>query len=727
MKKRRLCTILLPVFLWLLCTGVYREEKEIPCTFQDGTRLTAEGIIYEIQTKENQQIIYIKNISISDNNHSLSEKSADKKAKMKIELQNKVPLQIGNRIQVQGICQNFSKAKNDGAFDAQKFYARQDMLCTLKKAELRKKNNSIQYMGEACRIVKETCKKILRRLMKTEEAGVLESILLGDRTDLDADIRDLYQKNGIIHVLAISGLHVSLMGTTLFQFLRKRRLGFTMSACLSGVLIWMYGMMTGFPTSATRAILMFMLFLGAQITGRTVDLPTSMAVAGWCMLMKDTRLLFQSGFLLSYAAVGGVAAAQALPQKNKYAEALKVSIMTWLTTLPLTAYFYYQVPMYGVMLNLFVIPSMSVMILLGAAGILVGSISTVAGTFVLAPVHYLLQITFFLCRQCRKLPGAVWTTGRPAIWQMLLYYLIICFMLTFLPKMKKIDLIKTAFGIILGIGILNYRSAKGLSVTFLDVGQGDGICIQTEKRHAWMVDGGSSTTNRLADICLEPYLNYWGISEVEGWIVSHFDMDHVSGLLQILESYRRGFTGKNCNGITIKRILIPDIEEEEDLQKQIMTLAGKYGIPVSRCAAGDQIEQDNMKLAVLNPVSGMHYSSGNAASMAVRLAYQDFSALLTGDLEEEGEEELLEQKIEPVKVLKVAHHGSRNSSSEEFLREAGGKVAVISCGFQNSYGHPHPELVQRLKKMGYQILRTDQDGMVRFRVKKGVSYGNGKE
>lgn len=722
MRKRKLCMICLPVIVWLLMTGIWdmREFGKILHPWQEGSSLTVTGIVYRSEIKEDRQSIYLKNISIDSNSATSNPAvSAGKTIRLKAELNKVTELQIGNQVQVTGICQYFSRAENDGGFDAEQYYASKDIVMQLKKAKIQKRKGSVDWLGESCRILKRKAGVILRKSLSSEEAGVMESLLLGEKSGLDEEIKELYQKNGIIHVLAISGLHVSVIGMSLFHFLRKRRLGFVTASVLSGIWIWFYAEMTGFSVSSVRAMLMFFLFLGAQILGRTYDLVTAMTVAGVLMLLRDPGLAVQSGFLLSYAAVAGVAASQALPETHRLLSPLKVSILTWLMTLPVTAYFYYQVPMYGIILNLFVVPSMSLIMMSGIGGILAGALSTAAGTFILAPVHYLLQITFALCRFCGKLPGAVWITGKPALWEAGCYYLILILLFVFLLKKRKIDLIKSTFGIILGLGILCYRGARNWSITFLSVGQGDGICIQTEQGHVWMVDGGSTTKKNLAKYCLEPYLKYWGIREVDGWMISHFDQDHVSGLIEILESYEKGWNQKNRNGITVKRILIPDLIQEEDLERQIRDLAGKLQIPVLRCKKLDKIEQDGMQIEVCSPIARFPYENQNEGSMTVKVSYQDFSVLLTGDLEGEGEKQLLESGIEPVDVLKVAHHGSRNSSSEEILKAIGGKQAVISCGKGNRYGHPHQELLDRLKKSGYQIRRTDLEGMIRFTLKKG--------
>ena len=733
----------LPVLLWFLMMAALKQWKqdESSLPWREGTMLEVTGRIEQIQTKEKKQTLILKNISgitilthdkssdndsnhtkeknyITDSENGAMAKLTDTISGIKVQMQQPAKLKIGNRVTVAGEVQYFAGSENEGEFDTRQYYAMQKIDFLLKKGEILTGNGAVDLLRESCHIVKEKGKSILESLMDAEEAGVMEALLLGEKDNLDPEIRSLYQKNGIVHVLAISGLHISMIGMTLFHFLRKMRLGFGSAAVLSGTLIWLYGVLTGFPVSAIRAILMFFLFLGSQVLGRTYDILVAMTVSGVCMLFQKPELLTQSGFLLSYSAVAGVAAAGLLPGKHLSLDALKISIVTWLTTAPIVAWFYYQIPIYGIFLNLLVIPSMSVIVLMGILGMTAGICSLAAGTFLLAPVHYLLQLTFALCRRCGRFPGAQWVTGRPKLWQIGLYYLILLLLFLFLQKIRKIDLIKTAFGIILGIGILGYHGTRDWSLTFLNVGQGDGICIQTPKGNVWMVDGGSSTRSRLAEYCLEPYLRYQGTDRIDGWILSHFDGDHISGLLEILEDYERGITGTNVNGITIERILIPELTEDGEEKRKILELAERHQIPVYSCAKEEEISQDGMKIHICGPETDFPYESSNAGSMVLRVTYRDFTALLTGDLEGSGEQQLIEELEEPCDVLKVAHHGSKNSSSDQLLRKVGGKTAVISCGEGNRYGHPHLELLERLQKNGYQILRTDQDGMIRFKVKK---------
>ena len=184
-----------------------RESGRISHPWKEGSSLTVTGTVYRSETKEDSQSIYLKNISI-DSNSVTSDPviSAGKTTRIKAELNKVTELQIGNQIQVTGVCQYFSRAENDGGFDAEQYYASKNIVMLLKKANVERQKKSVDWLGESCRILKEKAGAVLRKSLSSEEAGVMESLLLGEKSGLDGEIRELYQKNGIIHVLAISGV-----------------------------------------------------------------------------------------------------------------------------------------------------------------------------------------------------------------------------------------------------------------------------------------------------------------------------------------------------------------------------------------------------------------------------------------------------------------------------------------------------------------------------------------
>lgn len=234
MKKRRLCILCLPVLLWFIVTvmGNRWDSQEDPHPWQEGTRLEVTGTIDQIQTKEKNQTIIVKNISdinsntiftndkflnndsndtndenyIEDVSGTASTDFTDGISKIKVQMQEPADLQIGNKVRISGLCQYFDGAWNEGEFDARQYYAMQNIQLLLKKGVILDSDGTVDLLRESCRIVKEKGKMILESLMDAEEAGVMEALLLGEKDNLDPEIRSLYQKNGIVHVLAISGV-----------------------------------------------------------------------------------------------------------------------------------------------------------------------------------------------------------------------------------------------------------------------------------------------------------------------------------------------------------------------------------------------------------------------------------------------------------------------------------------------------------------------------------------
>lgn len=722
MARRNLCMICLPLLLWLVFMGITGGGMPIETSrpWPPGSYVEVEGTVCRQECKGTNQVIYLKNISIlseaSQNSEAASEYT---KKNLMAYLKDKQSIEIGNMVRLLGVCAYPAAPENPGGFDAHSYYSAMNIGMIVKKASVEQKSSHTDVFAQLLAGIREKASDSLFCILNKEEAGVLAAMLLGEKSGLAKETKELYQDSGIIHILAISGLHISLLGMGLYRLLRKMRLSFAGAGAAAGSVMVLYGIMTGMSFSAVRAVIMFLIFLGAQITGRTYDSVTALVSAASVMLLHNCKMVTQAGFLLSFAAVAGVNMALYSSWMPPRWESLRISAGIWLVTLPLTAWFYYRVPVYGIFLNLLVIPMMPLVAGFGAAGMAAGLFSRETGVFLAAPVHYLLSFITFLCSKICLLPGSTWVVGRPNHIQIVIYYLFLLIFLLFFKKKRKIDLITRAFGIILMICTVLYREPQQWTMTFLNVGQGDGCCIQTEGRSVWMIDGGSSDRQNLAAYSLQPYLEYHGISGVDYWMVSHYDSDHVSGLIEILEEYEKNFLGENAGGITVRHIILPDAvlgegaAAKEVLHEKILELAKKNGIPVRYTGAGDVICQGDTCFRVLGPRKGGIYESGNEASMVVEVSYKGFKALLTGDVEGKGERELLEAGyLEDVDVLKAAHHGSGNSTSELFLEQAAPEAAVISCGKDNSYGHPHEELLERLNAEGIRIVRTDEKGAV---------------
>ena len=250
---------------------------------------------------------------------------------------------------------------------------------------------------------------------------------------------------------------------------------------------------------------------------------------------------------------------------------------------------------------------------------------------------------------------------------------------------------------------------KGI-VTFLDVGQGDGIFIRTDSGDVFMIDGGSSSKKEIGENVIVPYLKYEGEQEIDMWFLSHEDMDHVSGFSEVLE----------CGEIKVNMLAVP--YALKDKFKEITDLAETYDVEVVYLEAGDRIHEDGKKgydFYITSPESKGTYVDSNAASMTILFQQNGLTAVFMADSGTDAEESMMKYIKEYgdgcVEILKCAHHGSAiGSNSEEFIQELSPDYAIISCGKNNRYGHPHRETLEYLEETGTVILRTDEKGAIEY-------------
>lgn len=643
---------------------------------------------------------------------------------------------IGSLVTVEGVLQEYEPARNPGQFDAKTYYTVLHISACIKKGEIIEEYGGDTFLEGLWRI-KKFLSGILEEIFSKEDAAVLKTMLLGDKSLLDEEIKSLYKEAGILHILAISGLHITLLGMGLFKGMRKLYLPVVPASFLCGVCMLLYGFMVGMPVSAIRAITMFLLRLLAGSIGRTYDMLTALMLCCACMVLEQPLYLCHAGFLLSFSAVlaVGVLKPAITPElKKNVLGSLVDSFFTTLSitifTLPIQLYFYYEVSVYSVFFNLLVLPlvgwvlglgigamgAFSVSRLLADVGALSGESLVSVGALLLQtlarlltlPVHIILTLYLQGCTFIRTLPGNMWIPGKPSTWQIGCF----CVLLGMVIALKKLQL-RYRLGLLCGAVLLfGIRDTRGLNVTFLDVGQGDCICIELPEGGAWLIDGGSSDISGVGEYRIEPFLKSQGIDTLEAVFLSHSDSDHTSGVVELLESGR----------IEIELLALPCAEQysTEEGFGEILALAELRDIPILWLQAGMTWEHGAVEATCLHPEDGSSYTSANAASEVLYITYGDFSLLLTGDVEGAGEEALLdnlqEADISDVTVLKVAHHGSKYSSIAEILEQISPRVAVISCGEDNSYGHPHEETLKRLEEAGSMILTTPERGAVMIEV-----------
>ena len=775
-----------------------------------------------------------------------AEKPADTKATENIlcYLREGVPEpEIGSLVILKGTLKNFQQPTNPGQFNAPFYYQILRISFRLNQAEIQVKSDRFYKIAEGLYQLRRKAGSKVDALLPEQEASVMKTMLLGEKGILDEEIKGLYQRNGIAHILAISGLHISMIGMGLYQLLRRAGLEIKLSAILASMIIVLYGMMTGFAVSAIRAIAMFLLQMLAQILGRTYDRITALAVAAVLVLVEQPLYLFHSGFQFSFLCVLGISLILPVLGNVRKGKKLFEGVALMAVTLPVYLGVFYQIPVYSMFLNFIVLPMMSILMGAGIVMILAAFLCTPLAIPAAWLITGILMVYERLGLFTEKLPHHYWTPGCPAKWQLAVYVAVLIIIAVLGRTKRKAVLYQrdcihkdcihrrggcakeilhedppchevlqyeksqyersqhgmaqynipryevsqyeipqyemqnkrirriachggkwiSTYGIpvgicwgflLLGVVILTWRFRPELQVTFLDVGQGDCIFLQTENGDSYLTDGGSSSVSKVGKYRMIPFLKYQGASQIKAVFVSHADSDHYNGIAELLQQ-------AELEGIRVENLVLTDIADEcrSEGYEELVELAGQNGITVQLLHEGQQLQDGELLFQCLHPSKGYRAEDLNETSMVLLVTYREFSMLLTGDVQGAGEEHLTqelqdwkepgvtqmqdvirisgeEESIEDERIegqieekrpqnktganhteteltiLKVAHHGSKNSTSEEFLKAANPKLAIISCGEGNRYGHPHEETLERLEKVDVPWFCTKDYGAI---------------
>lgn len=739
MKNRPLLSGCLSGFLLIsLCIimGGARFVKELrPSVLEEVIERKAVvrlyGQIYDIDVKDQYQIIYLKNNSIIYQNKSFEE------SKILIYDETKLNIEIGNQIEVSGELSIFERERNPGNFNQKLYYQKQGMHASVWASRIIVVNENVSRFKNSLYNFRIQWKEMLLDILGKEDGAVLAAMLLAEKSGMNEEMKELYQVNGIGHILAISGLHLSVIGVGLYKIFRRLSGSFLVGGIAGVSFLILYIFMIGVSVSVLRALLMFLFRVGADMTGRHYDSPTALGFSALITILWNPLYLYDGGFWLSYGAI--LAIILVLPIfENLMLQGFWASVSINLVTVPILLYFFYEIPIYSMFLNMLVVPLMTVVLICGLAGSLCSAVFISEGVFGTGGIGGLMlkvcsaafEIYERGCTLFLALPGARIVAGQPEMWQMAVYYGVLLLVLAVWWKWKfrkgimVIILILNMVLILVPIRGIGDRMDGEVIVTILDVSQGDGIFIKGPEGNTYLIDGGSSDIKKVGKYRMEPFLKSQGVGEIDYIFISHGDGDHINGIEEMIERMNVG--------VTIETIIFPNKGAWDEKLKELARLAMTNGIQVVEMKEGQVLTEGKLKICCLAPAeeSDMYKGNSNAQSMVLALRYGEFDMLLTGDVENEGEEILIENLKEDYMgttwdILKVAHHGSKNSTSEEFLETVSPAYAFVSAGRENSYGHPHMETMERLSDANAKILSTQENGAITVKTNGEKMWVNG--
>lgn len=797
----------MPVMLLLgaLCVEKQDAFRSVYLSvLEEGQSVRLAGKINRVEEKTNCFYYYLTDCSVEQSDHLMPCNDV-------LAYVSSDDYSVGQILILQGTISLFDEATNEGQFDSRAFYRSQkiDFGVWVDSVE-RVEGKSDRFRVWLSRVRVELGIPLSRY---ADDDGVLSAMLLGDKTSLDSEIRFLYQKSGIAHVLAISGLHISLLGMALYRLLRHRcGLTYLWAGIVAASFLVAYTLMTGNAVSARRATGMLIVYLVADLLGRSYDMLSALSLIVILLLWENPFLVTNSGFQFSVAAVVGIGVGQGVlvprvgswkvvygrrkkqddvvrcdaekcdaerirmqnlvdwmkRRMDKCLPGMMISLSIQFFTLPLVAYYYYEIPVYAILLNIPVLALIPYVLGLAVFGSLTGQIAFLQPlSFALCRVcGWVLHGYRWLCDASLLLPGARMITGKPSEVRVVVYYgLLGAFYYVLwcgmrrdrvnqekgkiyrgveksVPYVEQEAVVSQAdwegrmlsvsreririglgfwIGIIILLAVLLVHGNQEFELNILDVGQGDAIYLCASDETNFMIDGGSTDVKNVGTYRILPFLKAKAIRKVDYWFVSHTDEDHISGLVEVMES-----------GYAVGTLVLAEAQKEDEKAHRLAELAQKNGIRVCYMKAGDVLETrkedvanernraETFRIECLYPTNDNDSEDVNDRCLVLYYEDENFSAFFGGDISSEVEEQLVSAgKCRQTDVLKASHHGSKYSNSDVLLHALHPRLTIASAGKKNRYGHPSPEAIARVGESGSAFYSTIDYGRIRVRFVDG--------
>lgn len=797
----------MPVMLLLgaLCVEKQDAFRSVYLSvLEEGQSVRLAGKINRVEEKTNCFYYYLTDCSVEQSDHLMPCNDV-------LAYVSSDDYSVGQILILQGTISLFDEATNEGQFDSRAFYRSQkiDFGVWVDSVE-RVEGKSDRFRVWLSRVRVKLGIPLSRY---ADDDGVLSAMLLGDKTSLDSEIRSLYQKSGIAHVLAISGLHISLLGMALYRLLRHRcGLTYLWAGIVAASFLVAYTLMTGNAVSARRATGMLIVYLVADLLGRSYDMLSALSLIVILLLWENPFLVTNSGFQFSVAAVVGIGVGQGVlvprvgswkvvygrrkkqddvvrcdaekcdaerirmqnlvdwmkRRMDKCLPGMMISLSIQFFTLPLVAYYYYEIPVYAILLNIPVLALIPYVLGLAVFGSLTGQIAFLQPlSFALCRVcGWVLHGYRWLCDASLLLPGARMITGKPSEVRVVVYYgLLGAFYYVLwcgmrrdrvnqekgkiyrgveksVPYVEQEAVVSQAdwegrmlsvsreririglgfwIGIIILLAVLLVHGNQEFELNILDVGQGDAIYLCASDGTNFMIDGGSTDVKNVGTYRILLFLKAKAIRKVDYWFVSHTDEDHISGLVEVMES-----------GYVVGTLVLAEAQKEDEKAHRLAELAQKNGIRVCYMKAGDVLgtrkegvvnernRAETFRIECLYPTNDNDSEDVNDRCLVLYYEDENFSAFFGGDISSEVEEQLVSAgKCRQTDVLKASHHGSKYSNSDALLHALHPRLTIASAGKKNRYGHPSPEAIARVGESGSAFYSTIDYGRIRVRFVDG--------
>ena len=670
-------------------------------TFDSGMELQIEGKVVKTYTRyDDYQRIEVKSNIINGRKNTLL---------FSVATISDVNFSYGDRVEFRGVVEERRGNKNFGLTDInelQKIMRISNSLITRDIVNMGSDSKLVFFRNNVVNYIIE----LFDENLSPENSGILKKLILADSKSIKVDLNELYSETGISHLLAISGLHIMIIISLLNNILSRLGLGYNIKFAITSLFLISYGYILGFPPSVSRAMLMYFILIVSEYLEIKISNKSIVLFAAVILLVINPHWLFDIGFQLSFGAVIGIAflKERLFPMTtSELLSGIQIYTTVNIAIFPILAMHFNNFNLLSLITNLLMTPVVTVVLILGYLSVILSLVLTSISYYIFTVIDFILEAFNFYLTYTLEYFSLPLRVKYPSLISVVIYYIVILILLSSTFK-RKIYKYRKIFAIYMVMTLVTHAiliSSNSLTVGFFDVGQGDSSYLYYKGKYIQIDTGGTafSSYNPGVEITKRA-IKKRGINKIDLMILSHLDLDHVGGVKSMLESKM------------IDTIILGEIERESDIYLDIM---GGHENKIITLNENSKLDIDeDLSIRFLNV--GTKSLNSNDNSLVCLVQYKDNKILYTGDIGKVVEQ-LLINDIGNVDILKVSHHGSASSTSIEFLNIARPKYSVISVG-KNSYGHPYTGVLENLKSVKSNILRTDIEGEIIFSIGDNISY-----
>ena len=706
--KRTICV--LTVIIILIILGLYksgialfeykgRQEGAFEATIISKKIQKRYTVSYQVEIENKKFILYIK-----------SEKD----------------FEIGDKIKFEGTYNKTSGQRNFGGFDYNLYLKTKKIYGVFNGNNVEKiysKDKRIKFKFKKIILnIQEYIANILQNNLPKDNYALLKGLLIGQKDDIETQVIEDFRDASLSHVLAISGAHFSYIILAL-TFINKRLKCKNLGNIISILVILFFIHLTGATPSVIRAGTMSILVIFAKLLHRKSDFWTNLSLSLLIQLIYNPYVIFDLGLILSYCGVIGIVIFYKIIQSKVKIKIVSVTISANLAIMPIMMYNFNTISLSFILSNLIVSIILGPIIILGFVSIIFRF------KFIYFILNILLNILSKTANICANIPFSKIYVSTPSLISILVFYLLLFTvykkksllnkdtlkkdMKLIKLKNKKIKNVITTQIILIIFFNINFQMINAsfkheLLINFIVVGQGDSTLVRIGNTTLMIDSGGTGATSSydIGKNTILPYLLDRKITKLDYIMISHFDADHCQGFMYVMRNLK------------VKNAIICKQAEDSDLYQEFLKITNERSINIIYVQNGNSLQigknSNKIELKILHPQRDLISNNPlNNNAIVFKLIYKSFKMLFTGDIEKEAENLLLSNYFDlKATVLKVGHHGSKTSSTQEFLEKVSPKIALIGVGQDNKFGHPSSDVIERLKNQGAKIYRTDEDGEI---------------